>query len=85
MSMIREILPTMVDLEEVLKDHYDSKTRYLELTEVTEDILDKLEQLEGEEEELRVNIAALIFRQSWRRSWKRVEPELLLVSLPSKT
>lgn len=83
--MIKEILPTTVDPEEVLKDHYDNKTRYLELTEVTEDILYKLEKLEEEEEELRVDIAALIFKQSWRRSWKRVEPELLLVSLPSKT
>lgn len=48
-----EILTPTVDPEEVFEDHYDSKTRYLELTEATEDILDKLEELEGEKEVLR--------------------------------
>ncbi|KAI5317059.1 hypothetical protein L3X38_036766 [Prunus dulcis] len=57
-SMIREILHPTVDLEEVFEDNYDSKTRYLELIEATEDILDKLEELEGQEEELRADIAA---------------------------
>lgn len=55
--MIKEILPSMKDPEEVLEEHYEGKTHFLELAESTEDILDRLKELEGEEASFKADIA----------------------------
>ncbi|KAI5351320.1 hypothetical protein L3X38_004211 [Prunus dulcis] len=47
----------MRDPEEVLEDHCENKVHFAALAEATEDILDKLEELEGEEANLRADIA----------------------------
>ncbi|KAI5312751.1 hypothetical protein L3X38_041925 [Prunus dulcis] len=57
-SMIKEILPSVKDPEEVLEDHYEGKTHFLELAESIEDILDRLKELEGEEASFKADIAA---------------------------
>ncbi|PQQ18612.1 hypothetical protein Pyn_03647 [Prunus yedoensis var. nudiflora] len=56
--VIKEILPYVRDPEEILEDHCDRKEGFAEAVEAAEDVLDKLEALEGEEVILRGEISA---------------------------
>ncbi|KAI5334169.1 hypothetical protein L3X38_024302 [Prunus dulcis] len=53
--IIKEILPTAKDLEEIMEDHCNHKEEFVDLVEATEDVLDQLEALE--EVGLRADIA----------------------------
>lgn len=55
--MIKEILPSVGNPEDILEDHCDRKEEFAGLVEAIEDVLDKLEGLEREEVGLRADIS----------------------------
>ncbi|PQQ19013.1 uncharacterized protein Pyn_14953 [Prunus yedoensis var. nudiflora] len=55
--VIKSILPSVRDPEEILEDHCDRKEGFAEAVEAAEDVLDKLEALEKEEVALKGEIS----------------------------
>ncbi|PQP98289.1 hypothetical protein Pyn_37590 [Prunus yedoensis var. nudiflora] len=55
--MIKEILPSVGNPDDVLEDHCDHEEEFAGLVEAIEDVLDRLEALEKEEVSLRADIS----------------------------